>query len=329
VNGRSIDFEVAARDDAGEIGRGTHTRVLVTEEKFMERAGQRSLPALLQHSLALEAVRATPPDYATIGEYIAAQDPEAFALLQRIVDRPAVILGRDHFDHLKPFFLGYYKCSGESFMWMDNTLAQDWLLHTQSAFLNCATLQTVSLFLRVFGSRAGAFAQYKAFLAAALPERTKSVERAVSEYESANHTVRYEREDDVPPEHPMNLAKIAVGEIEGMIARAGLSYDALRIYVRRESLFQQVRFLFHTPTGWQEDAELLPKPENHGALIALHANVRNTSAEALVACGCEVNDAEDFPESEAVGDLGNLVTEETTFFAEYQRWKGSVDETSS
>ncbi|MDR3314438.1 MAG: hypothetical protein LBS96_08300 [Oscillospiraceae bacterium] len=41
VNGRSIDFEVAARDDAGEIGRGTHTRVLVTEGKFMERAGQR------------------------------------------------------------------------------------------------------------------------------------------------------------------------------------------------------------------------------------------------------------------------------------------------
>lgn len=42
VNGRAIDFEVCAYDDAGEIGRGTHTRALVDGERFMTRAQTRN-----------------------------------------------------------------------------------------------------------------------------------------------------------------------------------------------------------------------------------------------------------------------------------------------
>ena len=40
--GRKVEFEVAARDDAGEIGRGTHTRFIVDRERFMANAKGRT-----------------------------------------------------------------------------------------------------------------------------------------------------------------------------------------------------------------------------------------------------------------------------------------------
>ncbi|MBR2085915.1 MAG: thioesterase family protein [Oscillospiraceae bacterium] len=41
VNGREIAFTVTARDDAGEIGSGTHKRFLVFAEKFQSKADGR------------------------------------------------------------------------------------------------------------------------------------------------------------------------------------------------------------------------------------------------------------------------------------------------
>jgi RimJ/RimL family protein N-acetyltransferase/predicted thioesterase len=38
VDGRKIEFEVAASDNKGEIGRGTHTRFIVDGERFMTKA---------------------------------------------------------------------------------------------------------------------------------------------------------------------------------------------------------------------------------------------------------------------------------------------------
>ncbi|MDR1066711.1 MAG: thioesterase family protein [Clostridiales bacterium] len=41
VNGKTIKFDVTAFDEAGEIGKGTHTRVIVNESKFLARANAR------------------------------------------------------------------------------------------------------------------------------------------------------------------------------------------------------------------------------------------------------------------------------------------------
>jgi len=38
VEGRRIDFEVAAFDGRGEIGRGTHSRAVIQSERFLEKA---------------------------------------------------------------------------------------------------------------------------------------------------------------------------------------------------------------------------------------------------------------------------------------------------
>lgn len=42
VNGRQVDFEVLAYDECGEIGKGTHTRFVVEEAKFMLRTQQKA-----------------------------------------------------------------------------------------------------------------------------------------------------------------------------------------------------------------------------------------------------------------------------------------------
>ena len=38
VEGKVITFSLRAFDEAGEIGKGTHTRVLVNSQKFLEKA---------------------------------------------------------------------------------------------------------------------------------------------------------------------------------------------------------------------------------------------------------------------------------------------------
>ena len=38
VEGKKITFRVSAYDEKGEIGRGTHQRVIVGEQKFLEKA---------------------------------------------------------------------------------------------------------------------------------------------------------------------------------------------------------------------------------------------------------------------------------------------------
>lgn len=35
---RRVEFSVAARDESGEVGRGSHTRFIVDKERFMEKA---------------------------------------------------------------------------------------------------------------------------------------------------------------------------------------------------------------------------------------------------------------------------------------------------
>jgi len=274
-----------------------------------------------------KALKAMPPATdITIGECMAAENPIAFELLQKMMVRPAMYLGTSRFNFMDIFFQGF-AWKHESFCLLANRPLQYWLLHTQSASLHSGEMVGRQLFYRVFGVRDIAFENYKAFLDAYLSEETEDISFELFSYESEHNTVRYDWEDDVPLDHHEQLAKNVVNEITGMISRAGHTHDALRIYVRQEPLFVQVRFLFHTTDGWNDDAAIIAEDENHDALIALHANARNASAEALQACGCDVNDEIEFSnswENCEVSDLESLVTDETTFFTESLRWKEEV-----
>jgi len=43
VDGRIVEFTVTASDSAGEIGSGRHTRVMIDEEKFMAKVGEKAV----------------------------------------------------------------------------------------------------------------------------------------------------------------------------------------------------------------------------------------------------------------------------------------------
>lgn len=43
VDRRRVDFDVSVRDEAGEIGKGTHTRFIIDKEKFMQKTAERQV----------------------------------------------------------------------------------------------------------------------------------------------------------------------------------------------------------------------------------------------------------------------------------------------
>jgi len=44
IEGRKLTFEVAARDEIEEIGKGLHTRIIVDTPRFMARLAAKSVP---------------------------------------------------------------------------------------------------------------------------------------------------------------------------------------------------------------------------------------------------------------------------------------------
>lgn len=42
VDRRRVEFEVVARDAAGEVGRGTHTRFVINTDSFMQKAADKA-----------------------------------------------------------------------------------------------------------------------------------------------------------------------------------------------------------------------------------------------------------------------------------------------
>lgn len=41
VDRRRVEFEVVVRDEAGEVGRGTHTRFVIDRDRFLQKAGEK------------------------------------------------------------------------------------------------------------------------------------------------------------------------------------------------------------------------------------------------------------------------------------------------
>jgi predicted thioesterase len=43
IDGRALFFKVEAFDEAGKIGEGTHSRFIVENERFLKKAGEKSM----------------------------------------------------------------------------------------------------------------------------------------------------------------------------------------------------------------------------------------------------------------------------------------------
>lgn len=257
----------------------------------------------------------------TIAAKLSAQNPEAFALLEKIMSRPGMYVGTNRFDYVEHFLSGY--SMGHDFIeWLPNIELQYWLLHAHSASLHSGSLHGRSLFSRCFGVGKIAFENYKTFIASSAQVIQQQVHSEIYAYEEKNKTVRYDWEDDVPPDHEKNLAQTVLDGIHEMLRRTDMVCNKLKIYVRKEPVFCQVRFLFYGANGWTDDSKIIANPDNHSLLISIHANARNAKTDELKKCGCDVFDGQDYSDDGFF--FTGKITDDMTFYMEHLRWKEKV-----
>lgn len=107
-----------------------------------------------------------------------------------------------------------------------------------------------------------------------------------------------------------------------MINNAGFTYDKLKVYIRKERLFNQVRFIFCGSEGWKDDSGIIANPDNHERLVAMHAHVKSTSAEALRGCGCHVPDNMDY--NDGAFPSADMLTDDIAFITGFSQWRSRI-----
>jgi len=304
----------------------------------------------------------------TVADIISVKDPEAFDLLQKILERPAMFVGTPRFDYADHLFSGYCWGRGTGVEFMPSKELQYWLLHTQSVSLY-GEISGRSLFYRCFGTGQIAFDKYKEFLYAQMPEEwpvvnsgdpivksltscSQAVDVEIYAYESNHNLVRHDLINDGIPKdnidfvraakksikqhgevrydwadgdlhsHNMKLAKTTVDTVREMIKNSNIEFDELKIYVRKEQLFNQVRFLYRCGQEWLDDGAIITDPNNHNLLVAMHANAKNASADALRECECDVFDMQDY-DFMFVPDAF-VYADDKTFHSEFLQWKNGI-----
>ena len=202
---------------------------------------------------------------------------------------------------------------------------EHWLLHTQSATYN-GSLTGHSLFSRCFGCEKEAFDAYRMYLHSCFPEGLESVWHTLFSFEDKHELDRYYREDDVPPDHQQKLAQGVADAVWEMLRRDGQAYDQLKIYMRRDNYFLQIRFLFYGENGWQSDDELIVNPGNHDLLISMHAHGRNADEAVLKQYGFDVFDTRTSPGEGRNGQWLHWMDlpYELSFATDYARWKSDI-----
>jgi hypothetical protein len=230
----------------------------------------------------------------SVGERIKRQDSGFYDMLQKMTDRPCMYFGADRFDYFQLYLSGYADgcCMDRDIQYFPCTGLQYWLLHTYSATID-GSIKGHSLFYRLFGVSRLAFDQYRLFLDSLVPSDPENVYDEIwncTESLGIESCYPYDKEGEFSEEYYNGLARDIVDTIKQMIRNTKVTYDQIKIYIRRENLFKQIRFILHTEDGWIDDSNALSLPENHSLLIEIHAKIRSTTAEALCNCGCEVFD---------------------------------------
>jgi len=259
----------------------------------------------------------------TVGNKIKTQDTEAYQTLMSILKEPHLYTGRSRFDYVDFLFQGYCKGRKINIDFLPDSELQYWLLHTQSASIHSLELNGRALFYRCFGLGSFAFVNYISFLGTPLPLSLGSwVSEAIYWYEQRYKLVRHDCEDDAPPDCSQKTAQSVRLIIQEMISQTGTLHDDIIIYIRKECLFTQVRFMFYVNNEWKDDTQIISKPEYHGHLIAIHAYARNSSVDNLRNLGYQVFGNTDYDDSAL--PLHDSLINKTTLSQHFTHWKYSL-----
>jgi len=253
-------------------------------------------------------------------------EPKRTALLLKIMELPAVWFGTTRFDYMMCFLDGYdfheQEHHPKGFM-RERRELEYWLLHSHSAAVCGCSIVGWSLFYRCFGCGPEAFEAYRAFLDTSLPQDGDDVWYELDKYKSA-HEIPFYIGKKITPEKHQQMAQTVLDNITELLHRSEIAHDQLKVYVRRDTCFLQVRFLYHSESGWTDDTALIAKPENHDLLIAIHAHAQNTSTKALQALDFDVLDTRRRDRRSGQNPARHDRPYNLSFAYDYAKWKNEL-----
>lgn len=248
------------------------------------------------------------------------------------MERFGVYVGTARLDYIQHFLSGASLCkhSYEPNLkdeWNINYELQHWIMTNQSACIRHAcTLNGWSLFYRCFGSGARALMYFSKFLHDDIPKPVGAENRSPHEictaydiYNLTNVLCDDEKNDFETCKHSI------IGIIRNMIEEKDEEYDEVRVYIHRTRYFSQIRFIYHTPNGWHDDADIIFRQGNYQNLIKLHAYLECVEDKKLHYLS-EHQDRWYFSHNDKSGeidvsDIAHTVTDKTALLHEHQLWK--------
>lgn len=258
------------------------------------------------------------------------------ALYQEIMKCPVLYLGTLRLDYLHQFMSGFYMHRTMNELanvpvkqlergWDADYEMQRWIfLQNAAALCPGVSLNGWTLFYRCYGVKEEAMSRFSQFLHADLP--APPAEKSLDPFHPQNtmgdiwESVR-QLENDDDDSHGEQVKAL----VRQLIRETGAVCDEIRLYVRRDHYFRQVRFVYHTPQGWREDNDL--RDEAHYIhWVKLHALVECLSDRERQdlwehgAFYCTLADQE-ILKDEGVMDIGHTLRDKDTLEAEYCRWR--------
>ena len=259
------------------------------------------------------------------------------SLCKEIMKRPALYVGVARLDYVLHYLRGFehYKHFMNSheiggWGWNVDGELQYWLMQNQSACIRkCATLNGEILFYKCFGVRTKALKYYAKYLHTDIP-------KLVDDNDVQFHN-RYVARDvnelrkKITAENAKDRAEIEsaiMTLIEGLIAEEAGHYDTIRIYIYRAYYFAQIRFIYHTPTGWKNDQDMISRESNYEKLIKLHALVETLEDKEVARLSGRHRSFEKsavyfHSTLDKSSEVRNDVSDEDSIYYKYQQWEDS------
>lgn len=251
-----------------------------------------------------------------------------------VMKRPGMYIGQMRLDYLRVFMQGHVGAIAD----MDNTWfendnweffrdMQQWLFMYESVSMQASSLNSWSVFFRYFGKDQLAMSRFSAFLRADVPKVNFIYENQLFHDNTINGEIYGVLEHD--DKESVTIKQMKAFILQTVMEMAGeidVEYDEVRIYVRKDKFYLQLRFVVHTQNGWFDDTAIIRNLDNYERILKMHAYLHKLESADIHEIRCYekkvytyLDDTELFDKTPM--NLGSDITDDTTFYHDYLQWK--------
>ncbi len=260
------------------------------------------------------------------------QELDEKTLLKRIMVRPGLYVGANRLDYIQHFVAGYMfgRIPNATLSeWDDNHELQLWIFRTQGVVLHTDELKGWTLFYRCYGISHTALGQFAKMLHADISSLCAqgTLDREVSVANEVGELHRHMRFSDGPKSTVEEMKAELINTLRALIMQQCTNCDEARVYIWKDKLYTQLRYVFHTPDGWQDDLTAIADPENHRQFVRLHALIQCCPHEEM-----PWGETHNFPlylyphgkndtTWNDILDMKHEIKDEETLWYHFQQWK--------